>query len=118
MLGFWPKLQLIQAGLAEANWNGSVLVVALLINAVLTLIAGSRLWAHIFWRADVTPVSPPTQHPTRLHWLATGLLATLIIAAGLWPNPMIEVAVWPWSGPPSPAISALPICCSAVGSGH
>tara|TARA_R110002124_G_scaffold9586_2_gene49192 strand:+ start:3532 stop:5085 length:1554 start_codon:yes stop_codon:yes gene_type:complete len=92
MLGFWPKLQLIQAGLAEANWNGSVLVVALLINAVLTLIAGSRLWAHIFWRADVTPVSPPTQHPTRLHWLATGLLATLIIAAGLWPNPMIEVA--------------------------
>ncbi|MGV8854323.1 MAG: proton-conducting transporter membrane subunit [Devosia sp.] len=90
LLGFWPKLLLIQAGLAEGSWRGDLLVVALLANAVLTMIAASRLWAHIFWRADFTPVQPPTEPPARLHYLATGLLALLIVAAGLWPNPLFE----------------------------
>ena len=90
LLGFWPKLLLIEAGLAEASWSGSVLVGALLVNAVLTIIAGSRLWAHIFWRADIEPPSVPVARPARLHYLATGGLALLIVAAGLWPNPLFE----------------------------
>jgi len=90
LLGFWPKLVLIQAGLAQGNVAGGLIVVALLINAVLTIIAGSRLWAHIFWRADFTPEAPATELPNRLHYIATGTLALLIVAAGLWPNPMFE----------------------------
>jgi len=90
LLGFWPKLLLIQAGLAEASWTGGLLVGALLVNAVLTIIAGSRLWAHIFWRADFVPESGPVARPNRLHYLATGGLALLIVAAGLWPNPLFE----------------------------
>ena len=91
LLGFWPKLLLIEAGLAEASWTGGVLVGALLLNAVLTMIAGSRLWAHIFWRNDFTPeTTMVVTGPNRLHYLATGALALLIVAAGLWPNPLFE----------------------------
>ncbi len=47
-LGFWPKLLLLEAGLANGGaegWTGPALAIALLVNAVLTLIAGTRLWA-------------------------------------------------------------------------
>ncbi|MCS6761829.1 MAG: Na+/H+ antiporter subunit D [Candidatus Devosia symbiotica] len=91
LLGFWPKLLLIQAGLAEGDAVGGLLVVALLTNAVLTMIAGSRLWTHIFWRAGFIPDAPLAEAPGRLHYLATGLLTLLIVAAGLWPNPLFEV---------------------------
>jgi len=91
LLGFWPKLLLIEAGLDQGDAMGGLLVVALLVNAVLTIIAGSRLWAHIFWRADFTPEAPPAAPPGGLHYLAIGVLAVLIVAAGLWPNPLFEV---------------------------
>ena len=90
-LGFWPKLLLLQAGLAESDWLGGLMVGALLVNAVLTLIAGSRLWGHIFWRPG--PASLPEEsirsvRDARL--VATGLLVALIVAAGLWPNALFE----------------------------
>lgn len=94
-LGFWPKLLLLEAGVIEAElgWVGLVLVVALLINAVLTLIAGSRLWAHVFWRNRLDGVSEPAAGPVPGRSLALGATAVLvtgIVAAGLWPNPLIE----------------------------
>lgn len=94
-LGFWPKLLLLEAGVIEAElgWVGLVLVVALLINAVLTLIAGSRLWAHVFWRNRPDGVSEPAAGPVPGRSLALGATAVLvtgIVAAGLWPNPLIE----------------------------
>ena len=92
-LGFWPKLMLLQAGLAENDWLGGLMVGALLINAVLTLIAGSRLWGHIFWRP--APASPPADSIRPLNdvrLVATGLLVALIVAAGLWPNALFEAA--------------------------
>ncbi len=46
-LGFWPKLLLLEGFLADANWG---LVFALLINALLTLVAGMRLWSRYFWQ--------------------------------------------------------------------
>ncbi|WP_224701697.1 proton-conducting transporter transmembrane domain-containing protein [Devosia aquimaris] len=93
-LGFWPKVQLLQGGLQTGGWIGGLLVTALLVNAVLTLIAGTRLWAHMFWRAAPTPAEATPGEPLpigRLHWLGSGVLFALIIAAGLWPNPMMEV---------------------------
>ncbi len=90
-LGFWPKLLLLQAGLAEGGWIGGLVTVALVVNAVLTLIAGSRLWAHIFWRSAPVELAPG-QHGTghRLRIAATGALVGLVVAAGLWPNGMFE----------------------------
>ncbi|WP_332701440.1 proton-conducting transporter transmembrane domain-containing protein [Devosia sp.] len=91
LLGFWPKLLLLQAGLGEGGWSGGLVVAALLVNAVLTLIAGSRLWGHVFWRsapadADATALSRQTW--PRLG--ATAALVTIVVAAGLWPNGLFE----------------------------
>lgn len=91
-LGFWPKLLLLQGGLETGGWIGGLLVSALLLNAVLTLIAGTRLWAHMFWRAAPADAAPVERLPIlKLHWVGAGLLSSLIAAAGLWPNPMLEV---------------------------
>jgi multicomponent Na+:H+ antiporter subunit D len=87
-LGFWPKLLLLQAGLADASWMGGIMVGALLANAVLTLIAGTRLWSHIFWRT--APTSPSGPGPAGLRLVAAGALVLGICAAGLWPNPLFE----------------------------
>ena len=58
LLGFWPKLLLLEAGLDQSglisgviDWGALALTLALLANALLTLFAGARLWSHIFWRA-------------------------------------------------------------------
>ncbi|WP_338722904.1 proton-conducting transporter membrane subunit [Devosia sp. XK-2] len=103
-LGFWPKLLLLEAGLAEGvtgtapTWTGWALVLALMINAVLTLIAGTRLWAHIFWRSG--PEGNGSEHGAvtltpfgrrgQLALGATGLLVAGIVVAGLWPGPLLE----------------------------
>ncbi|NGP18656.1 hypothetical protein G5575_14245 [Devosia chinhatensis] len=98
-LGFWPKLLLLQASLAdgvtgsEPSWIGLGLTLALLVNAVLTLIAGTRLWAHVFWR------NPPVDFPVRvgtqrerLGLAAAGVLVAAVAIAGLWPSPLMEGA--------------------------
>ena len=69
-LGFWPKLLLLEAGLdamgvmagGDIDYRAAALSFALLLNALLTLIAGTRLWAHIFWRAGPEGAlsKPPT----------------------------------------------------------
>lgn len=101
-LGFWPKLLLVQGGiegwgLGRDGW-GLAVWVAVLVNALLTLIAVSRLWAHIFWRAghegaaseapnpDLRPLTRPAS------WLglgSAGVLALVVLALGLWPEPLL-----------------------------
>ena len=111
-LGFWPKLLLIEGGLGDADlrgagavgidWLSLAIVVALLLNAVLTLIAGTRLWAHIFWREG--PEGQHSEHrsealnalPTRQRWFGFGAVGTLvlvILAAGLWPDWLFQVSL-------------------------
>ena len=91
-LGFWPKLLLLQAGLAESGWSGGLVAVALVLNAVLTLIAGSRLWAHIFWRSapDGAVAAALSRQGDWLRFGATGALVGVVVAAGLWPNGLFE----------------------------
>jgi Formate hydrogenlyase subunit 3/Multisubunit Na+/H+ antiporter, MnhD subunit len=105
-LGFWPKLLLLEAGLAEgvtgpaAGWIGSALTLALLVNAVLTLIAGTRLWAHIFWREGpegegsehVRQPLVPLDQRGRLGFGAAAALTAGIVLAGLWPAPLLDGA--------------------------
>jgi len=102
-LGFWPKLLLLEAGLAQSglrdgtgiDYLSLAIVVALLANAVLTLIAGSRLWAHIFWRAgpegELSEHRSGTLHPLsrRETWFglgATTALVAIVVLAGLMPE--------------------------------
>ncbi len=95
-LGFWPKVLLIEAGLGDGS---IILVIAIVLNSFLTTVAGSRLWAHIFWRAGregehseqpndrIKPLSRADK------WWAmapTALLVAVIVWFGLMPNPVIE----------------------------
>ncbi len=91
-LGFWPKLLLIEASLERGE---ILLIIALLTNSLLTAIAGSRLWAHIFWRAG--PEGANSEQPneklqplkTKDKWLCsapTTILILLIVYFGINPN--------------------------------
>lgn len=104
-LGFWPKLFLLQAALAPAAavaagpaWLASVLAVALMLNALLTLFAGARLWSHIFWRegpaggGDTAPAIALTAAPLGAGLVATVALVGIVLAAGLWPEALIVTA--------------------------
>ena len=87
-LGFWPKLLLLEASLGQGGWGGFILTGALLVNAVLTLIAGSRLWGHVFWRS--APDGQAPQPVIRASFGAAAALVAVIIALGLWPNGLFE----------------------------
>lgn len=95
-LGFWPKMLLIEAGLGEGS---TILVVAIVLNSLLTTIAGSRLWAHIFWRAgregehSEQPNDRLQPLNTKDKWQAlapTAVLVALIVWFGLQPNMIID----------------------------
>lgn len=98
-LGFWPKLLLLEAGIGAGGWTGWALVMALVLNAILTLIAGTRIWAHIFWRNGAEGV-PGALEPSSLPALTAGgrvamaaalALGLVVLGLGLWPNPMMTV---------------------------
>jgi multicomponent Na+:H+ antiporter subunit D len=95
-LGFWPKIFLVEASLADGN---IALVVALVLNAFLTVIAGSRLWAHIFWRPGREGVNseqanetlePLTPRDNYLSMAPTAALVLLIVWLGLQPNGVVN----------------------------
>ena len=107
-LGFWPKLLLLQAGIANLPPAGGALTdfvdlavaIALLVNALLTLIAGTRLWSHVFWRVG-TEGAQSEQAATQLIAMsrrerlfgigaAAGLTA-VVFALGLWPQPLLAI---------------------------
>lgn len=99
-LGFWPKLLLLEASLGAASGAtgtaiGIGVTLALLINAVLTLMAGTRIWAHIFWRPHPLETAAPMTGPApagRLGPAAVIGLTAAIVIFGLWPAPMMEAA--------------------------
>ncbi|HEV7344829.1 MAG TPA: proton-conducting transporter membrane subunit [Devosia sp.] len=92
-LGFWPKVLLLQAGLGDGTWLGGIVAGALIVNAILTLIAGTRLWAHIFWRSSPEGAVAEEGRSSAGEWLrfgAAGALVTIVVAAGIWPNALFE----------------------------
>ncbi|WMT91252.1 proton-conducting transporter membrane subunit [Pelagibacterium sp. H642] len=91
-LGLWPKILLVEGGARADNWW---LVFALLANSFLTLIAASRLWAHIFWRngqeGERSEQPNPDLHPLEREETVFGLVPTMalmavIVVLGLFPN--------------------------------
>jgi multicomponent Na+:H+ antiporter subunit D len=105
-LGFWPKLLLLEGAIdasdivtSDVDWVALILAGALLLNALLTIIAGTRLWSHIFWRAGPAGElsEMPNPHLRALRgseiWLslgAVGFLTAVILALGLIPNLLLE----------------------------
>jgi len=98
-LGFWPKLLLVEASVEVGTMGDYILLGAILLNSILTTIAGSRLWAHIFWRSG--PEGERSEQaneklrallPDERNWslLPTGLLILSIVIMGLVPNAIIE----------------------------
>ncbi|MBU1176320.1 MAG: Na+/H+ antiporter subunit D [Alphaproteobacteria bacterium] len=95
-LAFWPKLLLVEGSVASGQYW---VLAAVLINSILTSIAGSRLWAHIFWRQGragthseqpndrLRPLSPTYRGFAAV---PTGALVLAIVLLGLWPNPVFE----------------------------
>ena len=89
------KLELKKRGVtyAQLQWFRTVQV------GFLTVIAGTRLWAHVFWRdgqegAQSEAPNPELRPPTRRErWFGlapTALLAAFVLIAGLVPNPLLE----------------------------
>jgi multicomponent Na+:H+ antiporter subunit D len=83
-LGFWPKLLMLQGFMSDTNW---LPLFTVLLNALLTLIAGSRLWSHIFWRGTAEKAPVPFRSLA-----ATGLLTAVIFVLGLAPSIVIDTA--------------------------
>lgn len=95
-LGFWPKLLLIEAGLGEGS---TILVVAIVLNSLLTTIAGTRMWSHIFWRAgregenSEQPndrLKPLSVKDKRWALTSASILVVAIVWFGIQPNPIIN----------------------------
>ena len=95
-LGFWPKFVLVQAGLASGEYW---MIAAILANAFLTTIAGSRLWAHIFWRngregntseAPNDRLKPLGAKHRRWGLAPAAALVLGIVLLGLWPAPLFD----------------------------
>jgi multicomponent Na+:H+ antiporter subunit D len=104
-LGFWPKLLLLESGIdgalaASADWWAVTLAAAILLNAWLTLIAGTRLWAHIFWRPgweggrSESPndrLRAPTGRERNLGLATAAVLTGVVVLAGLLPDLLLFV---------------------------
>jgi multicomponent Na+:H+ antiporter subunit D len=83
-LGFWPKLLMLQGFIGATDWIPTFTV---LLNALLTLIAGTRLWSHIFWRGTAPRASLPFR-PMAATWMLTALIFVL----GLAPAMLVDAA--------------------------
>ncbi len=83
-LGFWPKLLMLQGFVGATDW---VPAFAVLLNALLTLIAGTRLWSHIFWRgtAERAPLGA-----SRV--LGTFIMTVIVTLLGLAPALLVSAA--------------------------
>ena len=95
-LGFWPKLTIVEAGLGQGDWP---IILAILANSLLTSIAGTRLWAHVFWRAGREGahseivndrLRPLTALEKGWGLAPAAALVAAIVVLSLWPNVLFE----------------------------
>jgi multicomponent Na+:H+ antiporter subunit D len=100
LAGFWAKLALIRAGLAE----GQYLIVAIAIGtSVLTLFSMVKIWNEVFWKKPkpeyhLPPNEPneakllhPVRHRRLIVW-PTAVLVALCVIIGVLAEPMIGLA--------------------------
>jgi multicomponent Na+:H+ antiporter subunit D len=88
--GFWAKLGIIRAAVAAEAW---LAVAAALFAGLLTLLSMTKIWNEAFWkRAPVDAPSPRPAVRATAMVLPIVVLATLTVAIGLMPQPLLAVA--------------------------
>lgn len=105
LLGFWPKFLLVTAGidrwLATGDVTALALWLAVLLNALLSLIAVARVFAHVAWRAAPLPGHGPegprqvmlTGREERMVLWPAALLVVALVGLGLWPEPVVGFGI-------------------------
>ena len=93
MAGFWPKVYLVQAGMAADEY---AIVAGVLVSGFLTLILVGRIFALAFWR-EATDRTPPGAsgrpgNGTALMKSAIGALAALTFVIGVYSAPLAGVS--------------------------
>ena len=84
--GFVGKLELFRAGIVVGSPS---LVVLLVVGSALSLVYMFQVYQGRFWRAD--PSTQGTASPLPLR-LLTATVALIVLAAGLWPEPLLAVS--------------------------
>ncbi len=79
--GFFGKLGLFQAGIAE---DSAALVALLFLGGALSFVYMFQIYQHDFWRGHGTAPRRP-----RVSRVVGPLLAALVVALGLWPEPLL-----------------------------
>ena len=89
--GFWPKLALLQAGLALGQY---AIVAAALLVSLLTLYTMTKIWSEVFWKEPPESNELPPQTPSnwRLSLVPICILALLTIIIGLAAEPVFTLA--------------------------
>ena len=90
--GFWGKFLLVQEAFAQQRflWGGLALGVGLL-----TLYSMSKIWLEGFWKPHPAPESPSGpqaggERAPRLAYAAVTFSTLLVLALGLYPQPLID----------------------------
>ncbi|MFI9005744.1 complex I subunit 5 family protein [Actinosynnema sp. NPDC053489] len=81
--GFVGKLELFRTAIAAGS---AALVVLLLAGSALSLVYLFQVYQRRFWRPDTAVTGAPNPLPQRL---STAVLALLVLAGGLWPEPLL-----------------------------
>ena len=89
--GFWPKMALFQAGLGEQEY---LIIGVALVMSLLTLYSMMKIWNQAFWKpAPQEPAASTHQIPFwKLQVMPVLTLTVLIIALGLIPDPVFQLA--------------------------
>lgn len=78
--GFFGKLELFRAGVADES---AAIVALLVLGGALSFLYMFQIYQHDFWRGEREPSAGPGAQ------LVTGALAAVVLAAGLWPEPLL-----------------------------
>ena len=87
--GFWPKAMLVKAALDDGNWP---IAAAILVSGFLMTIAGARVFMLAFWREPPVGTALPPKRLSRSLLLPLAALTLVSIAAGLDPEPLVQVS--------------------------
>ena len=84
--GFVGKLEMFRAGIVA---DSPALVVLLVVGSALSVVYMFQVYQHRFWRPDPDAAVAPSPLPLRA---LTVTLALLILATGLWPEPLLALS--------------------------
>ncbi|MBO6782460.1 MAG: Na+/H+ antiporter subunit D [Alphaproteobacteria bacterium] len=89
LAGFWPKVYLVQAGLAAGEY---AIVAGVLVSGFLTLMLMGRVFAIVFWRAAPEDAPQTGSDGGMVLKGALGAMAALTFLIGIYSAPVAELS--------------------------